>query len=77
MNDTENDNVGIGTAPPGHRVDRRGNIVKDEGNVGVGTSAPPPAPEPTPEPTPEPDPEPSGPVVSDERDEADYGSNPH
>ena len=42
------------------------------GNVGVGTSAPPPAPEPEPTPTPSP-----SPIVSDDRDEADYGSNPH
>ena len=42
-----------------------------EGNVGAGSSAPPPPP------APEPDPEPPGPIVSDERDEADYGSNPH
>ena len=46
-----------------------GTSAPPEGNVGVGTSAPPPAPEP--------DPEPSAPIVSDDRDEADYGSNPH
>ena len=72
-----NDNVDShGNPIPGVDVDGRptGNVGAGNvgaGNVGVGTSAPPPAPEPTPEP------EPSGPIVSDERDEADYGSNPH
>ena len=70
-----NDNVDShGNPIPGVDVDGRptGNVGAGNvgaGNVGVGTSAPPPAPEP--------DPEPSGPIVSDERDEADYGSNPH
>ena len=41
------------------------------GNVGVGTSAPATPPPMTSAPTH------STPVVSDERDEADYGSNPH
>jgi len=59
-------NVGVGTSEPAGNVGE-GNV--GEGNVGVGTSAPPPAPEP--------DPEPSAPIVSDDRDEADYGSNPH
>ena len=55
-----------------HQTSHDGNVGAGNvgaGNVGVGTSAPPPAPEP--------DPEPSGPIVSDDRDEADYGSNPH
>ena len=56
-------NVGNGNVGDGNVGD--GNV--GAGNVGVGTSAPPPAPEP----------EPSGPIVSDDRDEADYGSNPH
>ena len=68
-----NDNIDShGNPIPGVDVDGRpiGNVGAGNvgaGNVGVGTSTPPPAPEP----------EPSGPVVSDERDEADYGSNPH
>jgi hypothetical protein len=64
-------NVGVGTSEPAGNVGE-GNVGEGnvgEGNVGVGTSAPPPAPEP--------DPEPSAPIVSDDRDEADYGSNPH
>ena len=56
-----------------HNTSHAGNVGDGapEGNVGAGSSAPPPPP------APEPDPEPSGPIVSDERDEADYGSNPH
>ena len=70
-----NDNVDRhGNPIPGVDVDGRpiGNVGAGNvgaGNVGVGTSTPPPPPAP--------EPEPSGPVVSDERDEADYGSNPH
>ena len=60
-------NVGAGNVGAGNVG--AGNV--GAGNVGVGTSAPPPPP------APEPDPEPSGPIVSDDRDEADYGSNPH
>ena len=59
-----------------HQTSHDGNVGAGNvgaGNVGVGTSAPPPPPPPAPEP----DPEPSGPIVSDDRDEADYGSNPH
>jgi len=53
-----------------HQTSHTGNV--GSGNVGVGSSAPPPAPEP-----PAPEPPAAGPVVSDDRDEADYGSNPH
>jgi hypothetical protein len=74
-----NDNIDQhGNPIPGLDVDGNptGNVGAGNvgaGNVGVGTSAPPP----TPEPTPEPSPKPSGPIVSDDRDEAEYGSNPH
>lgn len=55
-----------------HKTSHDGNV--GAGNVGVGTSTPPPPPPPpAPEPTPEPDPTPSGPIISDDRDEADAG----
>ena len=47
-----------------HQTSHTGNV--GSGNVGVGSSTPPPPP-----------PAATGPVVSDDRDEADYGSNPH
>ena len=47
-----------------HDPSHTGNV--GSGNVGVGSSTPPPPP-----------PAATGPVVSDDRDEADYGSNPH
>ena len=50
-----------------HQTSHTGNV--GSGNVGVGSSTPPPPPPPPPAAT--------GPVVSDDRDEADYGSNPH
>jgi len=69
-----NDNIDQhGNPIPGLDVDGNPTGNVGAGNVGVGTSAPPP----TPEPTPEPSPKPSGPIVSDDRDEAEYGSNPH
>ena len=61
-----NDNIDQhGNPIPGLDVDGNPTGNVGAGNVGVGTTAPPPATEPTPEP--------SGPIISDDRDAADAG----